>query len=301
MSTTSDTQKSNADADANAKSAGRVWFITGTSSGFGRRLAEEALCRDDRVVATARDPEGVADLVRQAPDRVLALRLDVADANPGAPAAAIASAIERFGAIDVLVNNAGYGSVGAVEETPDAELRAQFEVNFFGAVALTRAALPHMRARRSGAIVQISSMGGQLSYAGFGAYSATKFALEGMSEALALEVAPLGIRVLIVEPGAFRTRFGGAALRRMPAIDDYAATVGATRAFAEGMDGTQKGDPAKAARAIADTLGREDPPLRLPLGPDAVDALRAKYARSQGELEAWAPVALATTFGTSAP
>ncbi|MCC6557979.1 MAG: SDR family NAD(P)-dependent oxidoreductase, partial [Polyangiaceae bacterium] len=260
-----------------------------------RSLAEEVLRRGERVVATARDPESVADLVRAAPERALGLRLDVAKGEQ--IEAAVRAALERFGAIDVLVNNAGYGSVGAVEETSDAELRAQFEVNFFGAVALTRAVLPHMRARRSGAIVQISSMGGRLSYAGFGAYSATKFALEGLSEALALEVAPLGIRVLIVEPGAFRTRFGGGALRRMPAIDDYAAAVGPTRSFAAGMDGTQAGDPAKAASAIVDTIDRADAPLRLPLGPDAVDALRAKLGREREELEAWAPVALATTFG----
>ncbi|MDC3960940.1 oxidoreductase [Polyangium jinanense] len=291
MSTTSSTPK------GEFTSKGRVWFITGTSSGFGRSLAEEALRRGERVVATARNPETLTDLVQKAPDRVLALRLDVGRPEDIGPA--IEAALARFGAIDVLVNNAGYGVVGAVEETSDAELRAQFEVNFFGAIALTRAALSGMRARRSGAIVQISSFGGQLSVAGFGAYSATKFALEGMSEALAAEVAPLGIRVLIVEPGAFRTRFGGSALRRMPTIDDYATTVGPTRAFAAGMDGTQEGDPAKAAAAIIDTLDRADAPLRLPLGADAVQALRTSLARKTEELETWAPVARSMAFTTT--
>jgi NAD(P)-dependent dehydrogenase (short-subunit alcohol dehydrogenase family) len=272
-------------------SEGRVWLITGTSSGFGRSLAEEALRRGDRVVATARDPGSVADLVEKAPERVLAVRLDVVDEATIEPA--VAAALARFGRIDVLVNNAGYGSVGAVEETPMAELRAQMEVNFFGAVAVTRAVLPAMRAQRSGAIVQISSMGGQLSFAGFGAYSASKFALEGLSEALAAELGPLGVQVLIVEPGAFRTRFGGAALRAMPAIDDYAGTVGATRSFAAGMDGTQEGDPDKAAAAICDAIGKSDAPMRLALGKDAVDALRAKYAREREELEAWAHVGTA--------
>src|SRR5882757_416507 len=179
----------------------KTWFITGASSGFGRAFADHALVQGDAVVATARIAARLDDLVAQDPDRVLALALDVD--RPGAAQAAVDAAVARFGGIEMLVNNAGYGIVGAVEETPEAELRAQMETNFFGAVAVIRAALPVLRAQRRGAIINISSLGGQLSFAGFSAYSASKFALEGLSEALAQEVAAFGIKVLVVEPGNF--------------------------------------------------------------------------------------------------
>ena len=270
-------------------STAQTWFITGASSGFGRAFALQALSAGHNVVVTARDPARLAALSAQAPGRVLALALDVDQA--GQVEAAAQAALSRFGRIDVLINNAGYGLVGAVEETPDRELRAVMDTNFFGAAAMIRAVLPAMRAQRSGAIVNISSMGGQLSFAGFGAYSASKFALEGLSEALAQEVAPFGIKVLIVEPGAFRTDFAGGALRHMPELEAYRDTSGNTRAFAHGMHGTQEGDPAKAAAAVARALADARTPLRLQLGGDAVDAVRTHAEQLLSDLREWEPLA----------
>jgi NAD(P)-dependent dehydrogenase (short-subunit alcohol dehydrogenase family) len=276
----------------------RTWLITGSSSGFGREIAQAALDRGDRVVATARRPEALADLVAAAPDRVLAVALDVTRADQIEPA--VASALERFGAIDVLVNNAGHGSVGAIEEVELADLRALMDTMFFGAVALTQAVLPHMRERRSGAIVQISSMGGQLSPPGFGAYCSAKFALEAMSESLAAEVEPYGIRVLIVEPGAFRTEFGGGRMHFSRDSGLYTETAGQNRAYIESADGTQPGDPRKAAAAIATALDAPDAPLRLALGDDAVDAIRAKHDRLRADLDAWEHVSRATALDDAA-
>ncbi|MFZ0386969.1 MAG: oxidoreductase [Solirubrobacteraceae bacterium] len=272
----------------------RVWLITGSSSGFGLQLAQTALERGDIVVATARKPSTLDELVARAPDRVLAVRLDVTDADDRA--AAIDATLERFGRLDVLVNNAGYGSVGAVEEIEERPFRALMETMFFGAFALTQAALPVMRRQESGAIVQISSMGGQVTMPGFGAYCAAKFALEAVSESLAAEVAPFGIRVLIVEPGAFATGFGGARMQRSPQLGDvYAETVGPTRAAVDGMDGSQPGDPAKAAAAIIRAVGDAVAPLHLALGGDAVDAIRAAQDGRRADLEAWEQVSRATT------
>ncbi len=267
----------------------RVWFITGASSGFGRALAEYALAHGDRVVATARNVAALADLGAD-----LVLPLDVA--RPADIAEALATARAKVGAIDVLVNNAGFGIVGAVEETTERDLRDAFETMFFGAVALTRAVLPEMRARRRGTIVQITSMGGITTAPGFGAYCAAKHALEAVSEALAAEVAPLGIRVLVVEPGAFRTQLFGAAYRQMPMIDDYAATVGPTRAMGRQQDGRQAGDPAKAAAAIFDAVASGAPALRLPLGSDAVDFIRRKLEAIAADVDRSERVARATTF-----
>jgi NAD(P)-dependent dehydrogenase (short-subunit alcohol dehydrogenase family) len=275
--------------------APRTWLITGSSSGFGRELATAALEHGDRVVATARRPEALDDLVATAPDRVLAVPLDVDAADQ--IDAAVAAADDRFGAIDVLVNNAGYGSVGAVEEIDMPDLRALMDTMFFGAVALTKAVLPQMRERRSGAIVQISSMGGQLSPPGFGAYCSAKFALEAMSEALATEVAPYGIRVLVAEPGSFRTQFGGARMHFSPDSGLYTETAGENRAYIEGVDGTQPGDPHKAATAIVSVLDSPAPPLRLALGGDAVDAIRAKHERLRADLDGWEHVSRATAIG----
>lgn len=272
----------------------KVWFVTGSSSGFGRSIVEEAISRGDRVVATARDPKAVADLVALAPERVLAVKLDMTKPPEIAHAAAVALA--HFGAVDVLVNNAGYSIIGAVEETSDDELRAAMEPMFFGAVALTRALLPHMRERRTGTVVQISSVGGVITAPGFGPYCAVKHALEALSESLAAEVAPFGIRVLIVEPGAFRTRLFSAAFRTMPAMDAYASTVGPTRNFAATSDGTQGGDPAKAAKAIADAVAAGAPNLRLPLGEDAVRQIREKLARVHADVDATEAVAKATAY-----
>ena len=272
----------------------RIWLITGSSSGFGRTLAEAALAAGDRVVATARRPETLDDLVAGAPERVLAVALDVTDQEQ--IDAAVAAARSHFGRIDVLVNNAGHGSVGAVEELDDGELRALMDTMFFGAVALTRAVLPVMRAQGGGAIVQMSSMGGQVTMPGFGAYCSAKFALEAMSESLAAEVAPFGIRVLIVEPGAFRTAFGGAGMQRSRDIGVYAETVGPTRAAVDAMDGSQPGDPEKAAAAILRALASDAAPLHLALGDDAVDAIGAALARRRADLEAWEAVSRATAL-----
>jgi NAD(P)-dependent dehydrogenase (short-subunit alcohol dehydrogenase family) len=265
---------------------GRVWLITGCSSGFGRELARAALAAGDRVMATARDPRRV-DL----PGAVTAA-LDVTD--PAQVAAAVARTVAEFGRIDVVVNNAGHGSVGAVEELTMPDLRALMEVMFFGAVAVTKAVLPVLRAQASGTIVQLSSMGGQLTMPGFGAYCAAKFALEGLSEALAAEVAPFGVRVLIVEPGAFRTEFGGSRMHRSTPIDAYEITVGPTRAAVDGMDGTQPGDPRKAAEAVLRVLADPAPPLRLALGGDAVDAIRAHHEFVRDELARWEKVSRTT-------
>jgi NAD(P)-dependent dehydrogenase (short-subunit alcohol dehydrogenase family) len=271
----------------------KVWLITGANSGFGRAFAEAAVAAGDVVVAAARRPEAVADLVAAHPDQVEAVRLDVTDLPAGR--AVVADVVARHGRIDVLVNNAGRTHVGAAEETSDAELRDLFDVHFFGPAELIRAALPHMRARRSGAIVQLSSMGGQMSFAGFSAYSATKFALEGLSEALADEVVSLGIKVLIVEPGAFRTGlFGNASASAR--IADYEATVGATRTMVDGGDGGQQGDPAKAAAAVIAALAAERSPLRLPLGSDAVDAVLGHLESVRADIAAWEKTARATTF-----
>jgi len=271
-----------------------VWLITGTSAGFGRAIARAAIDRGGAVVATARRPESLERLVQSAPGQVLALELDVTKQDT--IRAAIGAALDRFGHIDVLVNNAGYGTVGAVEEVAMADLRTVMETMFFGAVALIQAVLPHMRARSSGAIIQISSMGGQISAPGFAAYCSAKWALEGISECLAAEVAPLGIRVMIVEPGAFRTEFGGARLHRSAELPAYAQTVGPTRAGLDAMDGTQPGDPAKAAAAIIRALDDPDAPLHLALGADAVDAIRAAQLRRSDDLAAWEQISRDTVL-----
>jgi NAD(P)-dependent dehydrogenase (short-subunit alcohol dehydrogenase family) len=261
-----------------------VWFITGASSGFGRALADAALGRGDRVVATARDAGRLDDLA--ADDRVYAISLDVTDASQRDRA--VRQALERFGRIDVLVNNAGRTQVGAVEETTDDELRSLFELHFFAPVALTRAVLPHMRAQRRGAIVQMSSVGGQITAPGFGAYCATKFALEGLTQALRDEVAPFGIRTLIVEPGAFRTGlFRPDAAYQSVAMAEYADTVGPTREYVNGNNGLQPGDPVKAAQAILAALDADEAPLRLVLGGDAVDNIRSRLDQLSHELREW--------------
>jgi len=292
MSTTANTTSNSASQHR------QIWFITGAASGFGHAFAEHALALGHNVVATARDAGRLADLVALAPDRVLATPLDVDAA--GAAEAAVEAAVARFGRIDVLVNNAGYGVVGALEETSDADLRALMNTNFFGAMAVTRAALPVLRAQKSGAIVNISSLGGQLSFAGFSAYSASKFALEGASEALAQEVAPFGIKVLIVEPGQFRTQLAGSGMRHMPVIEAYQPVVGATREFAHSMHNTQAGDPRKAAVAIAKALDAQHTPLRLQLGGDSVDAVRAHAQALLKDMEAWEALSRSTDFDAAA-
>ena len=274
--------------------ANQVWFITGASSGFGRAFAEYALQQGHQVVVGARRVEKLQEITRMAPDRVLALALDVTQSAQVEKAAS--DALAHFGRVDVLINNAGYGIVGALEETPETELRAQMETNFFGAMAVTRALLPTFRAQRRGAIVNISSLGGQLSFAGFGAYSASKFALEGASEALAQEMQPFGVKVLIVEPGQFRTDLAGDAMRHMPEMEAYKESSGATRAFAGSMHHTQPGDPRKAARAIDLALQSPNSPLRLQLGADAVDMIRNHAQKLLADLAEWERVARDTEF-----
>ncbi len=273
----------------------RVWLVTGASSGFGRAVAAAALAAGDAVVGTARRQDALADWADAAPDgRAVTLELDLTD--PQQAPDVVRAVLDRFGRLDVLVNNAGHGQVGAVEETTDAELREIFEVHVFGPATLVRAALPSMRARRSGAIVQMSSFGGQVAYPGFSAYCATKYALEGFSDALAAEVAPHGIRVLIVEPGSFRTGFAGAALHQSAPNPAYDDTVGAVRAGLTGSAGNQPGDPAKAAAAILWALDAPDAPLRLPLGADAVDGIRSKLTGVLADLDRFEAISTDVTF-----
>jgi NAD(P)-dependent dehydrogenase (short-subunit alcohol dehydrogenase family) len=274
----------------------RIWFITGTSSGFGREIARAALAAGDRVVATARRTDGLADLVEQAPDRVRAVAVDVTD--PAAVRAAVDIAVAEFGRIDVLVNNAGYGSRGALEELSDEQVRAQFDVNVFGVLDVLRAVLPVMRAQRSGHVVQMSSVGGVIATLGGAAYAATKFALEGLSEGLAVEVAPLGIRVTLVEPGPFRTDFAGRSAAHGEPVEDYALILDPARERFLAQDGQQPGDPARAAQAIVDLVGLDDPPVRLPLGAAAFDRIRARLGTRLADLDAVEPLGRDTDFAS---
>lgn len=272
-----------------------TWFITGSSTGFGRELATAVLDAGDNAAITARDPGTLADLVEAHPARALALPLDVRD--HAQVLSAVAAAQETFGGIDVLVNNAGYGLRAAVEEAEEADVRAQFDTNVFGLVDVTKAVLPGMRARRSGLIVNLSSIGGRTSLAGSGYYSASKFAVEGLSGALRAELAPLGIRVVVVEPGSFRTDFAGRSLTSSgQPIADYAETAGPRRKENDTVDGTQPGDPAKAAAAILAVAREAEPPFRLLLGRDALARARVELDEQRRELEAWAELTASTDF-----
>jgi NAD(P)-dependent dehydrogenase (short-subunit alcohol dehydrogenase family) len=272
-----------------------VWLITGCSSGIGRELARAALERGHRVALSARDPSRLADLAGAHPERALALELDVTDA--GQVARAVAEVERRFGRIDVLVNNAGYGYLAAIEEGEDAELRALFDTNFFGLVAMTKAVLPGMRVRRAGHLINVSSMAGLVANPGTGYYSASKFAVEGLSEALSRELAPFGIRVTAIEPGAFRTDWAGRSMRRTRTpLEAYAPTVGARVEMIAGLDGRQPGDPRRAAEAILRVAELPDPPLHLLLGRDVVDAFRAKLAELARSLGEWEQVSLDVGF-----
>jgi NAD(P)-dependent dehydrogenase (short-subunit alcohol dehydrogenase family) len=272
---------------------GRVWLITGASSGFGLELAREALERGDRVLATSRRPGPIEGLDQA--EALAVIQLDVTQAHQRE--AAVDETLERFGRIDVLVNNAGRTQVGAVEETTDAELRDLFELHFFAPAALTRTVLPHMREQGGGAIVQMSSVGGQVTAAGFGAYCATKFALEGLTETLQEEVAPFGIKTMIVEPGAFRTGlFRRDAAYFSAEMKEYEETVGPTRAYVRDEHLKQPGDPRLAAKAIVDAIGTGDPPLRLVLGEDAIGNIRSRFERLQTELDRWEEVGRSTAI-----
>jgi NAD(P)-dependent dehydrogenase (short-subunit alcohol dehydrogenase family) len=271
-----------------------TWFITGTSRGFGAELARQALERGDNVAATARDPQVVEAALTGYGERLLPLALDVTD-EAGAEAA-VARAVERFGRLDVVANNAGSGLVGAVEEASAEEVRELFETNVYGVLAVLRAVLPVLRRQRSGRILNMSSVFGFSVGAGWGVYGATKFAVEGISEALGEELAPLGIAVTLVEPGAFRTDFleHGTLRRSARAIDEYTQTAGASRAWADNTRGAQMGDPVKAAAAMIRAATADDPPLRLPLGADCVARVEQKLTTVARELDRWRPLALST-------
>ncbi|MCY7321153.1 MAG: SDR family NAD(P)-dependent oxidoreductase [Phormidesmis sp. CAN_BIN36] len=278
-----------------ADNSEKVWFITGSSTGFGRALAEAVLEKGYRLVATARKPEQLNDLVDRYPNQVKAVALDVT--NSQSVREAVEAALNEFEQIDVLVNNAGYGTVGAIEEVSDDDIKRQFDTNLFGALNVTRAVLPTMREQRSGHILNISSVGGIVSFAGVGMYCATKFALEGVSEALAQEVKPLGIKVTIIEPGAFRTDFSGRSIVTPDhAIPDYAETSGKMIQWNQEIDGKQPGDPVKAAAAMIQVVETENPPLRLALGEDAVNGITQKLESMKAELEAWKDVSISTAF-----
>ena len=263
-----------------------TWLITGCSTGLGRALAEAVIGAGHNAVVTARDVAKVADLADTATQRVLPIALDVT--KPDQVTAAVQRADEQFGGIDVLVNNAGYGYRAAVEEGDDAEVRTLFETHFFGTVAMIKAVLPDMRARRSGAIVNISSIGATVTPVGSGYYSAAKAAIEGMSGALRGELAPLGISVTVVEPGAFRTDFAGRSLvQSATVIDDYAGTAGQRRKENDTMDGSQAGDPTKAASAIIAAVESNEPPGFLLLGPDALALYRYVADTRAEEIAKW--------------
>lgn len=279
-----------------ANQRSRTWFITGVSSGFGRELAQVALARGDAVVGTMRQAGQVAEFEALAPGRAHGRVLDVTNASAIRP---LVDEVERnVGPIDVLVNNAGYGLGGAVEEFDDAECRHVMETNFFGTLNLIKAVLPRFRARRAGHIVNFSSMAGIRGIPGVGLYSAAKFAVSGLSEALAGELAPFGIRVTVVEPGGFRTNFAGGSLvlaRRQMA--EYDGTPAAQpRGMKQHYHGTQQGDPAKAAAAVVAIVDAPQPPVHLVLGPDAVDAARKKLARFGDEITAWEALSTSTNY-----
>ena len=277
-----------------------VWFITGCSTGFGRELTRLVLDRGWRAVATARDPKKVQDLAEGRKDQALALKLDVTD--DAQIAAAVKEAEQKFGRIDVLVNNAGYGYGAAIEEGEDEEVRAMFETNFFGLAKMIQAVLPGMRQRRSGHIVNISSVGGLVGNPGTGYYAATKFAVEGLSDALSKEVAPLGIRVLVVEPGPFRTDWAGRSLlQSRNRVADYDQTAWARRQSISETSGQQPGDPVRACEAIIKAVQAEHPPLRLVLGKFGLQAVRAKLAEVQRDLDAWERTSLSADYPEKAP
>lgn len=273
-----------------------TWLITGCSTGFGRILVEQLLKTGDaNIIATARKPETLADLKSE---RLLTLPLDVT--QPASIEKAVAEGLKKFGRIDVLVNNAGYGMLGAIEECALDETQRMFDTNVFGLLRVTQAVLPIMRAQKSGHIFNLSSAAGLVPTAGFGMYNGTKFAVEGISQALALEMKPLGVQVTLIEPGPFRTDFANRSLNTQPAIADYAETVGKTRARMETLGGHQPGDPVKAARIIIDLAGKPNAPLQVPLGNDAMDRIKARTIQWKEDMERMEPLARSADFDSKA-
>lgn len=272
-----------------------IWFITGVSSGLGKALAEAVMNEGNFVIGTFRDARQAAEFNKAYAGKGHGVELDIT--NHSQIKAVVGALTDQFGRIDVLVNNAGYGFAGAIEEASEDEIRAVFETNFFGTIALTQAVLPILRQQQQGHIIQISSHSGFKGGPGFGVYNASKFALEGASEALAAEIAPLGIKLTIVEPGPFRTNFAGSGLAQAAArLDDYDNTAGVFRNRMKQINGKQEGDPQKAAAAILQLTALENPPLRLPLGKIAVGTIQSKLDSVQKELDAWRDVAEKAVF-----
>jgi NAD(P)-dependent dehydrogenase (short-subunit alcohol dehydrogenase family) len=273
----------------------RVWLITGTSSGFGWALARHVLAQGERVIATARRLDALSELSREFPGQCRCLALDVSD--PGQVRAVVSEAAAAFGRLDVIVNNAGYAVAGALEELSAEEVAANFATNFFGALEVIRAALPTLRAQNRGHIVNISAAAAISNYPGFSIYGASKWALEGASESLALELKPFGIHVTLVQPGPFRTGFIGRSLRPAAhAMPEYDRSSGKFLKFLQTMEGKQPGDPERAAAAIFAVVDSPTPPLRLVLGKYAQEKVRKKLAATQAELEKWQDIGLATEF-----
>ncbi|MFE3226921.1 oxidoreductase [Nocardia sp. NPDC059228] len=279
----------------NVTRAPRTWLITGSSRGFGRSLAEAVLAAGDNLVATARNPMGIRDLVEEFGNRVLPFPLDVTE--PEQARAAVAAAVERFGCLDVVVNNAGYANLDSIEHIAEDDLRAQVETNLWGVVNVTRAALPVLHRQRAGHVIQFSSIGGRQGSPALGAYQLSKFAVGGFSEVLATEVAPLGIKVTIIEPGGFRTDWAGASMRTPDCLDpDYEPTVGAMIRRLRGSRGHEDGDPDRAARVILDVVELADPPLRLLLGTYALERAADILERQSASDRKWAYLSTRTDF-----
>ncbi|GHO99875.1 short-chain dehydrogenase/reductase [Reticulibacter mediterranei] len=277
-----------------SSSSNRVWLITGCSSGFGQAFAQAVIAHGDHLIATARHVEQIEALAGAQPDQVRALELDVTNARQAQET--VKAALDTFGHIDVLVNNAGYGLFGAFEELSEAQIRQQLEVNLLGAMNVTRAVLPSMRAQGWGHLVQISSLGGLAGFAGNSAYSASKFALEGWSEVLSRELAPFGIKVTIVEPGGFRTEWAGRSMIKAAPLAAYDVVMTERRAGMELANGRQPGDPARAAQALIAVVESEHPPLRLPLGTDAVTIIRQHLQQQLNDLDRWESLSCSTDF-----
>lgn len=272
----------------------RTWLVTGSSRGFGRAVCEAILDAGDNLLATARDPDQLAGLADGRPGSLATARLDVTREEEAV--AAVAAAIDRFGALDVLVNNAGYGDIGSVEDTPLAAFRSQIATNLLGTILMTKAVIPHMRERRSGHIIQFSSVGGRLGAPGRAAYSAAKWGVEGFSEVLAQEMKLVGVRVTVVEPGGFRTDFAGSSTTLAAGRADYDAVVGNAARMQAAYDGKQPGDPRRGADAILEIVASQAPPLRLPLGSDAVAAIERADCARLDELDRWRRLSMSTDF-----
>lgn len=270
----------------------KVWFITGSSRGLGRTLTTAVLAKGDLVAATARQPQQLADLVADYPSQILALPLDVTDQE--AVSLAVEQAVQHFGRIDVLVNNAGFGIVGAAEAFTEEQVRSQLETNLYGPINITRAVLPYMRRQRSGRILQISSIGGRVGNAGVSIYQAAKFGVSGFTEVLAKEVAPLGIKVTSVEPGGFRTDWAGASMTYAPFVEGYETTVDQRVEFFQSGKFVPVGDPVKAAQVMIDLVEHPEPPVHLILGSEAAGMLRNADETRKAEFEKWLPVTLST-------